>query len=334
MLAISFIIPYYNGQATIVRCLDSIYSVGLVLDSFEILVVDDCSTLPAEKVLSDYICSHPNLKVFRHSENKCQGGAKNTGIRLSKGKYIVFADQDDYIIPENVQIAINEALDSSPDIMACKFRVVQEDGSILERGLERLSAFTTDGKDFCENSFDPSYSLAPWSYIYSREYLFNISHPMEENVLMEDSDWVAWHLFFAKKILYLPIPIYCWIMNPFSITHVISCRHTADRVKFGYRKIRDSKEYKKTSEKFAMTMEDDGKYNIEHTFKKLWKADNYFQFYKHIGDDVLKKTRQMQWSPKTAFMLNHPQTTSVLLSIVGPILKGAHRLYLKTKTAH
>ena len=331
---ISFIIPYYNGQTTIVRCLDSIYAIGLNLNSFEILLIDDCSTLPAEEVLADYICNHNNLKVIRHTENLCQGGAKNTGIRLSVGRYLVFADQDDYIISENMRAAIHKALNSSPDMLACTFRIIFENGSTVEKGLERTAPFSTDGKSFCESAFDPSQSLAPWSYIYSREYLIKMSHPMEEKVLMEDSDWVAWHLVYANTISYLPLPIYYWVMNPHSITHVKSWRNAADRIKFGYRKIRDSREFRKTSESFAEVMKDDGKYNIENTFKKLWKVDKYFLFYKHIGEDVLIEIRQMPWSSMTAFMLNHTKTTSVVLSIIGPILKGAHFFYHKAKMAY
>ena len=322
MLDVSFIIPYFNGQSTIVRCLDSIYSLELYKDSFEIIIVDDCSLIPAQTVLAEYICTHPDIHIIRHTENKCQGGAKNTGIRYSKGRYIIFADQDDFIIPNNLKLAMLEAFNSNPDMLSCRFNVISIDGESTEKGLKLPNSFTVDGKTFCESCFDAGQSLAPWSYLYRRDYLQQISHPMAEGVLMEDSDWIAWHLIFANKIVYLPIPIYCWVMCPSSITHGQSWRHKADWVKFGYRKIRDSRLYASHSERFASIMESDGRFNIEQAFKKLWKTDKYYRFYKHIGDEMLGALRQMQWSSITAFMINYPKLTAFCLSIVGPILKG------------
>lgn len=326
MINVSFIIPFYNGEDTIKNCLNSIYSTGMEEPSFEIIIVDDFSPTPASQVLKDNYLSHNNIRIIRHSENLCQGGAKNTGIKNSVGKYIVFADQDDQIISENLTIAVTEALQCNPDILACKYIVRHENGREEEKGLDHPTGFSTDGKTFCESYFDPGYSLAPWSYIYRRDYLISISHPMAERVLMEDADWIAWHLLYAKSIDYLPIPIYCWVRNSSSITHGMTWRHKADYVKFGYRKIRDSLEFTKTSELFAKTMETDGKYNIEHTFKKLWKIDNYSLFYQHVGNDVIDGLRNIRWSRKTTFMLNYPNLTSALLSMFGPLIKQVHRL--------
>ena len=329
MIEFSFIIPYYNGQATIVRCLNSIYSTELDTDSFEIIIVDDCSSISDESVLTDYICCHPNIRIVSHPKNRFQGGAKNTGIRLSIGKYIIFADQDDYVIPNNLRIAMQEALKSSPDLLACKYNVVYEDGKTVEKGLDRAQSFSVDGKSFCETYFNPGLCLAPWSYLYRRAFLQQVSHPMEESVLMEDSDWIAWHLVHANIIEYLPIPIYCWLMSPSSITHSQSWRHKADWVKFGYRKIRDSKLYSSVSKSFAIIMENDGRYNIESAFKKLWKTDNYQLFYNHLGDDVIESIKYMRWSNTTTFMLKHPKASVLCLSLLGPCLKGLHWVYSK-----
>jgi glycosyltransferase involved in cell wall biosynthesis len=99
-MKLSYIIPFYNGQDTIHHCLDSILAIGLDLNELEIIIVDDCSPISVESVLGEYIAKHPNIRIVRHKVNKRQGGAKNTGITLAKGKYIAFADQDD-TIPSN-----------------------------------------------------------------------------------------------------------------------------------------------------------------------------------------------------------------------------------------
>ncbi len=93
-LKISYIVPFCNGQDSILNSLNSIYDIGLPEEEFEVIVVDDRSPISAESAIEDFVSQHNNIRVVRHNVNKRQGGAKNTGIRLAKGQYIAFADQD------------------------------------------------------------------------------------------------------------------------------------------------------------------------------------------------------------------------------------------------
>lgn len=321
MLEVSFIIPFYNGELTIKRCLDSIYSIGMDENQFEIIIVDDCSPVDAQSALDDYLSCHNNICVIRHETNKCQGGAKNTGIKAARGKYILFADQDDYVIPENQKLAIDRVLATCPDLLACQWIVKKEDGTEDLYGLDLPNGLSENGKTYCETWFDAGECLAPWSYLYKREYLVNMNRPMAENVMMEDADWVAWHLFYADRVEFMSIPIYCWVMNPTSITHGLTWRHKADWVKFGYRKIKDSERFLTDSPCFGAIMKKDGKYNIEHVFKKLWKIDDYSLFYQHISD-VMEDLKTMRWSKMTSFMLRHPIVVCVCLNVIGPVMKS------------
>lgn len=322
MLDVSFIIPFYNGELTIKRCLDSIYSIGIEESRFEIVIVDDCSPVAAQSVLADYLTRHANIRVIRHEQNKRQGGAKNTGIKAAMGEYIAFADQDDYVISDNQKRAIERALSTRPDMLACKWLLKHEDGNTTVCGLDLPDGLTDDGKTYCETWFDAVKCLAPWSYLYKRDFLIKTAHPMAENVMMEDADWVAWHLFYAPKVEFMNLPIYCWVMNPNSITHSFSWRHKADWVKYGYRKIKDSALMSISSPRFGAIMKSDGKHNIENVFRKLWNTDDYSRFYQHVGGEVLKELQTMEWSKKTAFMLRHPSIVCACLSIIGPVLKS------------
>ena len=101
IIKLSIIIPYYNGQDTILNCMDSILAMDIPQNEYEIIIVDDCSPIPAKTVLADYMAKFSNIQIVRHNVNKRQGGAKNTGISYAKGQYIAFADQDDVIINNN-----------------------------------------------------------------------------------------------------------------------------------------------------------------------------------------------------------------------------------------
>lgn len=73
---LSIIIPVYNGEGFITKCIDSIYNQGLAPDEFEVICVDDCSTDATPRVLHELAALRPNLTVLRHNVNKRQGGGE------------------------------------------------------------------------------------------------------------------------------------------------------------------------------------------------------------------------------------------------------------------
>lgn len=85
----SIIIPVYNGEQYIKNCLDSIYRQGLGDDVFEVICVNDCSTDNTAQVISEYGKFHQNLRLINHETNRRQGGARNTAVKVAKGKYIL-----------------------------------------------------------------------------------------------------------------------------------------------------------------------------------------------------------------------------------------------------
>lgn len=320
-ILLSYIIPFYNGEDSILRSLDSIYAIGLPIEDYEVIIIDDCSPTRAEDILQEYVQTHPNLQIIRHAYNKRQGGAKNTGICAAKGEYIAFADQDDEVVSANVIKALRFAIDNKVDMLACHYYIKKEDGTMREDGIQTREGKIMSGKEFCENHFVTGYNLAPWANLYRREFLLEINHPYEENVVMEDSDWIAWHWIHAEIVGVWNNPIYTWVMNPDSITHSTHYIHKADWIKFGYRKIRDANLYVSLSPIFSNIMKLDGKENIRGGFMKLWKTDNYSLFYEHIGNDILAELNKMDWNQPVKGMIAHPKHASFVLSIIGPILK-------------
>ena len=312
--------PFYNGQDTILHSLESIYAIGLPEEEWEIIVVDDKSPVTAESVLGDFVSLHGNIRIVRHEVNKRQGGAKNTGIRLAQGQYIAFADQDDVIQTENARVALEFAVAHDVDMLACHYMIRNEDGSLREDGLSKGDKDLMSGKEFCETYFNPGCHLAPWANLYKREFLMRIARPYEEHVVMEDSDWIAWHWIHAERVGIFNQSIYTWVMNSGSITHSTNYINRADWIKFGYRKIRDARLYKELSPVFASIMENDGRQNIIGGMKKLWKVDNYRMFYRHLGD-TLPKIQKMDWHGIAKVLICFPILSICLLYPIGSLLK-------------
>lgn len=329
-MTLSYIIPLYNGSRTIIRCLDSIYATGIPFEEFEVVVVDDCSTDDSVEVVERYAMTHQNIRVLQQVENKKQGGAKNTGIKAAHGKYIVFADQDDEIMSENQERVLAIAKGQQADMLSFQW-IEMRDGDLQLHFVRELNETDYNGVDFCEKVFEPSESLAPWSYLYRREYLENQGRCFAENVLAEDADWIAWHLIHAQSVYRVEMPLYRWIRNSQSITSSTSWQFKADWVLFGLRKIEDAKQYSVLSPQFARVMHEDGVYNIESSFHTLWKADKYRPFFKRLKGDVFDRLQAMPWSFKTSFVMRHPQLTCLWLSMVGPVLKIAKQIKKRLK---
>lgn len=114
---ISIIIPLYNRERLITRCLDAIASQTLSQEQYEVLVIDDCSTDNSLDVVKSYK-KIKNLVVTSLPENS--GGAskpRNTGIEMAKGRYIIFIDSDDIITEDALKLALNLALKGDLDMV-------------------------------------------------------------------------------------------------------------------------------------------------------------------------------------------------------------------------
>lgn len=319
-MILSYIIPLYNGSKTIIRCLDSIYASKISTSEFEVIVVDDCSADDSVLVVKQYALTHPNIHIIQHEENKCQGGAKNTGIKVSQGLFIAFADQDDTIIAENMRDAVEVALQKDVDMLACHYNVQQEDGLVMEFGIDKGDGLLMSGKEFCEQYFQTGRNLAPWANLYKRDFLKKVERPFEEKVVLEDADWIAWHWIHADKVSIFNRPIYTWIMNPLSVTHSQHFVNRADWIKYGYRKISDAQQYRSISILFSDLMVADGRNNISGGMKKVWKVNNYVKFYQHLSKE-LPAIQKMEWHGRVKFLIDYPTLSIIALSIIGPILK-------------
>ena len=91
----SIIIPCYNSSQTIFRCLDSAYALPVDETEFEVIVVDDCSMDGTVQTIESYAGNHSNLVLLVQPENNRQGAARNRGVSIAQGKYILFLDSDD-----------------------------------------------------------------------------------------------------------------------------------------------------------------------------------------------------------------------------------------------
>ena len=94
-IKVSVIVPVYNVEKYLHRCLDSI--INQTLKEIEIICVNDCSTDSSLNILEDYKDKEDRIIIINHQKNLRLAAARNSGMKVAKGEYISFIDSDDYI---------------------------------------------------------------------------------------------------------------------------------------------------------------------------------------------------------------------------------------------
>lgn len=119
MIKVSTIIPVYNSEKYLRKCIDSV--LNQTLREIEIILINDGSTDTSEQIIDQYVEKYPD-KIYKISkENEGQGVARNIGLKYAKGEFINFLDSDDYIEKEMLEDLYNVAKERNSDIVICDY---------------------------------------------------------------------------------------------------------------------------------------------------------------------------------------------------------------------
>lgn len=124
MPKISVIIPVYNAEKYLSRCIDSILNQSFT--DFELLLVNDGSDDHSGEICDDYAKKYSRVKVF-HKENGGVSSARNLGLINACGEWITFVDADDYLIVDGLQRYINE-INENVDLIIYGYNICNESG--------------------------------------------------------------------------------------------------------------------------------------------------------------------------------------------------------------
>ena len=207
MLMLSIIIPVYNTGRYLEKCVTSILMTSF--DSYEIIIVDDGSTDDSLSVAQEIV--QRNLGKIRviHQANQGLGGARDTGINAASGKYLFFIDSDDYLAPHALD-RIAEAFSADFDIAIFDAIQVDEKGKEIQKvcGCHNRQMHTLS--EFPELLFEYP---AAWNKIIEKSFMISTNIFYPTNVWFEDLSTISKLYLHAKKILYIPEPLYCYVMR-------------------------------------------------------------------------------------------------------------------------
>lgn len=144
MYKFSIIIPNYNEEKSIKKCLDSIFNQTISEERYEVIVIDDGSNDASVDIIDQY-----NVKLLK-SNRLGAGGARNKGIDIAKGKYIILLDGDDYLYKNDVLEKLDKELDNQ-DIVFVKYKQIlgEEEKIIEESSLNSLEEQIYKSNHFC-----------------------------------------------------------------------------------------------------------------------------------------------------------------------------------------
>lgn len=191
---VSVIVPTYNVERYVEACLASI--LNQTYESIELIVIDDGSTDTTPYLLKQ----HPgDFRLILNQENKKQGAARNEGLAQATGKYILFVDADDLLVPEAVQVLVAVAEREQADLVRFNADVIQQhlhpDTAVNQYNfshvLEEEVLYT--GKQLW-SVLRKSYHPSPCLYMTKRAVLMEENVRFPEGIIHED-EWFTLKLF-------------------------------------------------------------------------------------------------------------------------------------------
>ncbi len=222
---ISIIVPIYNVEQYLTKCLQSIAQQSL--QEIEIICIDDCSPDNSNKIVTKHIKIDSRISLITHKENTGQGGARNTGIMAAKADYILCVDSDDSLQPNMLKTLWDATGNGEYDVICCGYKCVNEKGDILSHHSYPASVHKNDNHEF--NIF--SFNTAPWNKLWKK------------SVFIQNNIWFPHHMHYqdlatiprlfckAKTIKVIEDKLYLYLIRDNSVTTTFSARHIFDYVK-------------------------------------------------------------------------------------------------------
>ncbi|MBT1169958.1 glycosyltransferase family A protein [Bifidobacterium sp. SO4] len=173
---LSFVIPVYNAEKTMRRCLDSIVTqMDMTGEPYEVICVDDGSTDDSSRILDDYAAKHEEISVV-HAANGGPSRARERGVELARGRYIVFADSDDYYRDGSLS-GIVRVVKSHDGIGMYIFGYCERnelDGPLAERKAILLAEGRQSTRDFLKAYATPEH-ISLLNFLFNKVYRADVA---------------------------------------------------------------------------------------------------------------------------------------------------------------
>lgn len=216
MKLLTIIVPCFNSEEYLSRCLDSLVTGG---DEVEVIVVDDGSVDRTGEIAEKYARWFPEIVTVVHKENGGHGSGVNTGLRLARGKYFKVVDSDDWLEAAAYrkllkQIKMWSAIEVSPDLVICNYTY-----NHLDEGTEKEMNYRNvfPERQTCTwdeiKSFRPSQYLIMHALVYRTDVLKKSRLVLPEHMFYVDNIFAYYPLTYVETLYYMDINLYQYYLG-------------------------------------------------------------------------------------------------------------------------
>jgi len=216
MPIISVIVPVYNVEKYLKRCIDSI--LNQTFKEFELILVNDGSTDNCGKICDMYKRKDKRIRVI-HKENGGLSSARNAGLDIAKGKYIAFVDSDDYINKNMYDILYSNLIKTDADISLCNFEYVYDNNNFsVNQSIDNYDYLIFNNIEALNKLYSENNTniVVAWNKLYKKELFEGLRYT--EGRIHEDEFIIHELLYKSKKIVCTNAELYYYLKRQGSIT--------------------------------------------------------------------------------------------------------------------
>lgn len=229
---IIIIVPIYNNENYVHRCLNSIQEQTFV--NFKLIIVNDGSSDNSGSICEEYAHKDNRIQVI-HQENRGLSAARNTGLDWmyanSGSEWISFVDSDDWIHPRYLEVLLHAVNSKNVKVSSCSHAYTK--GESIKVDETRLEAKKISAKDYYCGKVP---ATAAWGKLYHRECFQNIRYPVGR---WHEDEFTTYKIIFHYHVLaWISQPLYAYYQNPNGIMHTMDVRkHNLDLIDSLYEQI-------------------------------------------------------------------------------------------------
>lgn len=203
---VSILLPVYNAQAFLERCLESILT--QTYKNIEIVAIDDGSTDGSAAILDSYAVRYPETLVVEHQANAGAAHARNRALELATGEYLTFIDNDDWLDKDFVETLAQAAMGECADVVCSGYRRPNQKGQVILEAIPKPS-----------DEWAPYLVEAAWAKLYRTDYVRQNGFAFLDTNIDEDLYFSLPAVELAQKLVVVPYCGYNWFYNEESVSN-------------------------------------------------------------------------------------------------------------------
>lgn len=273
MPKVSIIVPFYNVQNYIEKCLDSL--VNQTLEDIEIIIVNDGSKDNSYIIAKEYAKKYPHKIKYVEKENGGLGDARNYGIPYATGEYIAFLDSDDYVETNMYEEMYKKAKEENSDLVECDFiweypNKKREDIGTLYKGKHEMIT---------------KIRVVAWNKLIKREILEKTKTQFSKGYRYEDVEFTYKLVPYINKVSFLKKPFIHYIQRENSISNLQN-----ERTKEIFNVLNNVIVYYKENGIY-----DEYKQELEYIYTRYLLCSSLLRIVKIQDKDIRNKLIKMTW---------------------------------------